>query len=288
MKNLFETIVYTSVPLLIQYFVFRVIYNIFLKPIYLEKRLRQQGIKGTHYKFNTRGDIEEVRRSTMEAWSKPMSLNHHIAPRVSLFFNNMFPKYGKVCTSWSERRPKLIIGESELIRIILAGKKGHFVKPPLNPLVNILQLGLSTLEGQQWAMLRRLMTPAFHVDKLKGMLPSFLTSCTNLIDRWKKLTSLQGSTEIDVTPEFYILTGDAIARTVFGSSYEEGSKIFELQKEQITLVLEAYNSFYYPGLRFIPTKKNRRRYKLDNEIKEILRDLTQGNSRACKIKKRIY
>ncbi|PON41244.1 Cytochrome P450, E-class, group I [Trema orientale] len=133
-------------------------------------------------------------------------------------------------------------------------------------------------------MRRRLMTPAFHVDKLKGMLPSFLTSCTNLIDRWKKLTSLHGSTEIDVMPEFHILTGDVIARTAFGSSYEKGSKIFELQKEQITLVLEAYNSFYFPGLRFIPTKKNRRRYKLDNEIKEIIRDLIRRKQQGMQNK----
>ena len=82
------------------------------------------------------------------------------------------------------------------------------------------------------------------------MLPAFSTSCSSLIDRWKKLTtSLQGSTEADVMPEFYVLAGDVIARTAFGSSYEEGKKIFELQKQQITLVLEAYNSIYIPGLR---------------------------------------
>ena len=53
------------------------------------------------------------------------------------------------------------------MRLILADKNGDFVKPPLNPLVDILQLGVSTLEGQRWAKRRRLITPAFHLEKLK-------------------------------------------------------------------------------------------------------------------------
>ncbi|PON41243.1 Cytochrome P450, E-class, group I [Trema orientale] len=276
---LFQTSVASSVLFLILYFVVKVIHNIWWKPIHLEKLLRQQGIKGTPYKL-LRGDMEEIRRSTMEAWSKPMSLNHHIVPRVLPFFYDMVQKYGKVCLSWTETRPRLIIGDSELIRVILADKKGHFVKPPQNPFVDLLQLGVSTLEGEQWVKRRRLLTPAFHLDKLKGMLPAFAISCSALIDRWKNLTRLQGSTEVDVAPEFQILTGDVIARTAFGSSYEEGKKIFELQKEQAVLVLEAYHNIYIPGFRFVPTRKNMRRYKLDNEIKAVLRDLIRKKQQA--------
>lgn len=74
---------------------------------------------------------------------------------------------GKVSLSWSATRPKLIVGDSELIRLILSDKKGHFVKPPQNPLVNLLQLGVSNLDGEKWSKRRRLMTPAFHLEKLK-------------------------------------------------------------------------------------------------------------------------
>ncbi|PON33257.1 Cytochrome P450, E-class, group I [Parasponia andersonii] len=278
--HLIKTLFYfSSVLLLIFYFVVIFLYKIWLKPIYLERILRQQGIKGTPYKL-FRGDMEEIRRSTMEALSKPMSLNHHIVPRVTPFLYDMVQKYGKVCMCWRETRPRLIIGDSELIRLILADKNGHFVKPPQNPLVDLLQLGITTLDGEQWSKRRRLMTPAFHLDKLKGMLPAFSTSCSALIDRWIKLTSFQGSTEVDVGPEFHILTGDVIARTTFGSSYEEGKRIFELQKEQFDLVLEAYNNIYVPGYRFVPTRKNRRRYKVDNEIKGILRDLIRRKKQA--------
>ena len=71
---------------------------------------------------------------------------------------------------WRDTRPRLIVADSELIRLILTDKKGHFVKPPQNPLVDLLQLGLTTLDGEQWIKRRRLMTPAFHHDKLKVLL----------------------------------------------------------------------------------------------------------------------
>ena len=81
------------------------------------------------------------------------------------------------------------------------------------------------------------------------MMPAFSTSCFGLIDRWKKLIGPQGC-ELDVAPEFQNLAGDVISRTAFGSSYEEGKMIFELQKEQAKLVLEAYHNIYIPGFRY--------------------------------------
>jgi cytochrome P450 len=75
--------------------------------------------------------------------------------------------------------------------------------------------------------------------------PAFSTSCFGLIDQWKKLISPQGSREIDVAPEFQNLAGDVIARTAFGSSYEDGKRIFELQQEQTKLVIESFHNFFF-------------------------------------------
>ncbi|XP_062097731.1 cytochrome P450 CYP72A616-like [Humulus lupulus] len=181
---------------------------------------------------------------------------------------------------WWERTPRLVIVDSELIRLILADKNGEFVKPPQNPLVNILQLGLPTLVGEQWSKRRRILAPAFHLEKLKRMLPAFSTSCCSLIERWKKLTNFRELTEVDVMQEFHILTVDVISRTAFGSCYEEGKKIFELQKQHFPLLFEAYYNTYIPGFRFVPTKKNRKRYELDNKIKAILHDLIRDRTQA--------
>lgn len=83
----------------------------------------------------------------------------------------------------------------------------------------------------------------------QGMMPAFSASGCKLVDKLKELVSPGGSCEVDMAAEFQIFSADVIARAAFGSSYEQGKKVFELQKEQVVLVMEAYQSIYFPGLR---------------------------------------
>lgn len=90
--NIFKNLAISS-ALLILCAVIRVVYTIWWRPKSLEKQLRQQGIKGTSYKI-LHGDMKEIKKSTIQALSKPMTLNHRIAPRVLPFFHEMVQKYG--------------------------------------------------------------------------------------------------------------------------------------------------------------------------------------------------
>lgn len=74
---------------------------------------------------------------------------------------------GKLSLSWLGTSPRLIITDPTLIKEVLLNKQGHFHLPPLNPLVLILTKGLTTLQGEKWAMHRKMINPAFHLDKLK-------------------------------------------------------------------------------------------------------------------------
>ncbi|KAK2989447.1 hypothetical protein RJ640_018765 [Escallonia rubra] len=280
MESLFFSALGSSCLLLILYCVLRTFNSIWWKPKILEKHLKQQGIGGTSYKF-LYGDMKDLKRMMTEAWSKPMALSHQIAPRVNPFYHQMVQNHvdvcdvGKISVAWIETRPRLIVADPELMRLILVDKQGHFQKPPVNPLVDLLTLGVSTLERQKWAKRRKLISPAFHHEKIQGMLPAFSDSCYKLINGWKKLVGSQESYELDIASELQNLSADVIARSAFGSSLEEGKKIFELRKEQVVLVIEASQALYIPGLRFLPTKKNKRRYEIDNEIKCMLRNMIQ-------------
>jgi cytochrome P450 len=80
------------------------------------------------------------------------------------------------------------------------------------------------------------------------MLPAFAACCTELVERWEGLAAAgDAPCEVDVWPDMQNLTGDVISRAAFGSSYLEGRRIFQLQGEQIELVLLAMNKIHIPG-----------------------------------------
>ncbi|XP_065850735.1 cytochrome P450 CYP72A616-like [Euphorbia lathyris] len=259
----------------------KVSYSLWWKPKWLERRLRQQGIQGTPYKFLL-GDMKEYIRMITEAWSKPLTLNHHIVQRVDPFTLHVVQQYGKISMFWNGKAPRLIISDPVLMQEVLSNKLGHIQKPLLNPLILVLARGLTVLEGEKWAIHRRLINPAFHMEKLKGMIPVFATTCNKMIEQWKKKIGDESSFELDVWPELQKVAKDIISQAAFGSSYEEGKKIFQLQQELVILTIEAMRSLYIPGFRFVPTKKNLRRKTLNTQITSMLRDLVQMKQNAIR------
>lgn len=70
-----------------------------------------------------------------------------------------------------------------------------------------------------------------------------------MLTGWEKLISAEGSVELDAWPDLQNLTREVISRTAFGSSYEEGKRIFELQEEQAELAIKFLMTVYIPGWR---------------------------------------
>ncbi|KQK08829.1 cytochrome P450 72A15 isoform X1 [Brachypodium distachyon] len=245
-----------------------------------ERALRAQGLRGTPYRFLV-GDVNAYERQNKEARSRPMPLRcHDIAPHVAPFLHNAVREHGKTCISWFGPFPKVTISDPDVTKEVMSNKFGHFEKLKFPALSRLLAEGVATYEGEKWVKHRRILNPAFHLEKLKLMLPAVSTSCEELVSRWTQSLGSDGTYEVDVCPEFQNLTGDVISRTAFGSSYLEGSRIFQLQSEQAERLLASVKKIIIPGYMSLPTRNNRRMHQINNEIESILHDLVGKRMQA--------
>ncbi|KAJ4787711.1 Cytochrome P450 [Rhynchospora pubera] len=250
-----------------------------LRPRRLDRVLRKQGLRGTVYR-PLAGDLNDNARLNKEARAKPMPLSHDITPRVAPHLRRTMNEFGKNCFTWFGPYPRVTIMDPELVREILSNKFGHFEKQKIGPVGRLLADGVSNQEGEKWAKHRRILNPAFHVEKLKRMLPAFSTCCDELVDRWENSVGPDGSFEIDVWPEMQNLTGDVISRAAFGSSYHEGRRIFQLQGEQAECLIKAVPTLVIPFNWYLPTENNRRMKQIAREVRTLLMGIITKREKA--------
>ncbi|GAY62584.1 hypothetical protein CUMW_218970 [Citrus unshiu] len=275
-----KSIALTIVIVTVLTWAWRVLNWVWLRPKKLEKFLRQQGLKGNSYRLLF-GDLKENFIELKEAKARPLSLDDDIAIRVNPFLHKLVNDYGKNSFMWFGPTPRVNIMNPDQIKAIFT-RINDFQKVNSIPLARLLIVGLATLEGEKWAKHRKLINPAFHQEKLKLMLPAFYLSCIEIITKWEKQMSVEGSSELDVWPYLANLTSDVISRTAFGSSYEEGRRIFQLQAELAELTMQVFRSVHIPGWRFLPTKRNRRMKEIDKEIRASLMGIIKNREKAMK------
>ncbi|KAI7739140.1 hypothetical protein M8C21_032722, partial [Ambrosia artemisiifolia] len=138
-----------------------------------------------------------------EVQSKPMNLSHDISSRVMPFFYKFWvSSHGNNFFTWIGTTPVVNVTEPTLVREVLVNYR-KYLKVTGNPLRRLLATGLFSAEGDRWAKHRKIINPAFHVEKLKHMEPAFYETCSEMMDKWEELMAGKSSCEVDVWPFFY-------------------------------------------------------------------------------------
>nr|XP_033510989.1 cytochrome P450 CYP72A219-like [Nicotiana tomentosiformis] len=166
---------------------------VWFNPRKVEKYLRQQGLSGNSYR---------------------------------LFFGDL--KEGKIAFTWVGPRSAVFINDAEIVKEIFS-KPYNFLKQENYHIVKLLIKGLAAANKDKWSRHRKIINPAFHLEKLKIQVPIFYSSCCDMVSKWEKIVLEKGSYELDLWPNLETLTSDALTRAAFGSNYEEGKKVFDLQ-----------------------------------------------------------
>ncbi|KAJ0093827.1 hypothetical protein Patl1_25594 [Pistacia atlantica] len=218
----------------------RILNWVWLRPKRLERYLRQQGLKGKPYRL-LYGDLKETSMMITQAKSRPFNLSDDIAPRVIPFLHKVVQDYGKNSFIWLSR---VTITNPDQIKEIFT-RYNDFYKPQANPLSKLLVNGSLNLEGEEWAKRRKIINPAFHLEKLKLMLPAFYQAFNETISKWENLVSAEGSCEMKNWAQ-------------------------------------CFDNFTMHKCRLLPTKRNKRLKEIDQEIRAVLIGIIKNREKAIK------
>ncbi|KAK6138900.1 hypothetical protein DH2020_027361 [Rehmannia glutinosa] len=118
-----------------------------------------------------------------------------------------------------------------------------------NEIAKMVVTGLINKEGEEWAKARMKLNPAFHLEKLKPMVPAIQVCSQNTLNEWKEMAAKGGGfCCFDVYPYLEVFTSSALARLMFDSTYTEQLKQTFLQLSELAFMGKlATNPLTLPG-----------------------------------------
>ncbi|XP_051147871.1 cytochrome P450 714C2-like [Andrographis paniculata] len=241
------------------------------KPRKLRRILVQQGIDGHPPKFML-GNILELKKSRDEMEKTCPPLIHDTADFIFSFLEQSRKKYGPLYLFSLGNLQILYVSKPDLVKAIATctsldlGKPSH-LREDLGPL---LGQGIVTSNGSIWARQRKIIAPELFMDKVKGMMDIITESAHELVASLNHEIDNGGAVEITIDDYMKRFSGDTISRACFGRNCSKVQQIFQKLGHLSKIISTRITSLGVPGIRYLPTKNNRRIAELEREIEALI------------------
>lgn len=171
------------------------------------------------------------------------------------FFVNAQKKYGDVVLVKMGPLNVYMVSHPDGIKYVLQDNPKNYHKSPLyERMKSVVGKGLITSEDELWRRQRKLAQPAFHQQKIMGMLATMTEQTSQMLKQW------DGSS-LNIEKEMMQLTGSIIVKTMFGRDLD-GAAVIEKSWNTINEWIGkrfwtlTNVSAYFPTLRNIRFRKN--------------------------------
>ncbi|XP_033140645.1 cytochrome P450 709B1 isoform X2 [Brassica rapa] len=223
------------------------------QPFVLTRRFKKQGISGPKYRF-LYGNLMEINKMKSESQLSVLDrISHDIFPRIFPHYQQWMSLYGETFLYWDGTEPRLCISDPELVKHVLSSKS-----------------------GADWVRHRRILNPAFSIDRLKVMTKVVVDCTLRMLDEWSEDITEKLMMKKEMDRDFHRLTADIIATAAFGSSYDQGIEVFRTQKELIECCVISLTNVFIPGTHYLPTPLNFRIWKLDTKMKNSIKKIVDS------------
>nr|CAB3455077.1 unnamed protein product [Digitaria exilis] len=254
---------------------FNALVHLVWRPYTITRSLRSQGIAGPGYTFFI-GNLAEIKRLRAEA-AAATALDvgdHDLVPLVQPHHRKWIELYGRTFVYWIGATPSLCVADVNVVRQVLSDRSGLYPKNIVNHHISrLLGKGLILTDGEEYMRHRKVVHPAFNIDKLKMMTVTMSDCVRSMLSDWEAKGAAGDDVEIELSRQFEELTADVISHTAFGSSYKEGRQVFLAQRELQFLAFSTAFNVQIPGFRYLPTEKNLRTWNVDKQVRTMLMDI---------------
>nr|ASB17945.1 cytochrome P450 CYP714E38 [Polygala tenuifolia] len=265
------------------------LYNVLhLKPNRIRSRLVEQGMQGPKPAILL-GNIPQLKKMQANLQKPPIKPGHFSNdwPRsVFPFFNKWTEEYGKNFTFALGTMQVLFLSGPEVVKQVYQCSSIDLGKPVYQQKEHgaLLGTGILTSNGPLWAYQRKMMQPELLIEKVKNMYDLIVQSATVLVNKWDtQIDKTKGVGNFRIDDDLRNFSADVITRACFGSNYSKSQEIFLRIGDLRKVMVKKSFLLGLPGLRHLPIKSNRDKWRLEKEIRRLIMNVVEEREQKAQV-----